>query len=81
MNPLMNKQGQQFARTQTANPLQMLGQFMKNPVDALRQAGYDVPEGMTDPRQITNHLISNGQLNNSKLMQLQKMAQMLPRSR
>ena len=80
MNPLVNKQtaqSTQMARpNQMPNPMQFMGQFMQNPIGALRQAGYNIPDGLNDPRQIVNHLINNGQLNNSRLSQLQNMARM-----
>lgn len=75
MNPLMNKQTTQPTQMPT-NPMQLMGQFMQNPVGALRQAGFNIPDGLNDPRQIVNHLINNGQLNNSRLSQLQNMARM-----
>ena len=59
------------------NPLQYLGQFMQNPLGALRTSGYSIPEGMNDPRQIANHLISSGQLGRGKLGQLQQMARLI----
>lgn len=70
MNPLMSSQ------PKAGGPMQFMGQFMQNPVGALRQAGYNVPDGMNDPRQIANYLINNGQLSNSKLGRLQNMARM-----
>ena len=75
MNPLMNKQTAQQSQMPT-NPMQLMGHFMQNPVGALRQAGFNIPDGLNDPRQIVNHLINNGQLNNSRLSQLQNMARM-----
>lgn len=75
-NPLINGSSQPRL-TQTPNinnPMQFMGQFMRNPLGALRQSGYAIPDGMTDPKQIVNYLINNGQLNNSKLSQLQRMA-------
>ena len=71
MNPLMNKQAQN-----NINPAQLINKFMQNPVGVLRQVGYNVPDGMNDPRQIVDYLINNGQLNNSKLGQLQNMTRM-----
>ena len=81
MNPLVSKNQQPTQAQQTArpNPMQLMEQFRQNPVGALRQAGYNVPDGMTDPRQIVNHLINNGQLGGSKLNQLRNMAQMFMR--
>lgn len=74
MNPLMNNKHSpqtNYAR----NPMQFMDSFMKNPLGALRQAGYEIPNGMNDPKQIVNHLINNGQLGGSKLGQLKNMAQ------
>ncbi len=65
MNPLMSN---------NVNPMQMLGQFKQDPIGALTQAGYKIPSGMNDPNQIVNHLMSSGQLNNTKLGQIQQMA-------
>ena len=62
---------------QQMNPLQYLGQFMQNPLAALRTSGYSIPDGMNDPRQIANHLISSGQLGRGKLGQLQNMAKLI----
>ena len=80
MNPLVNKsQTMQTQATQAArpNPMQFMGQFMQNPLGALRSAGYNIPNGMNDPRQIVNHLINNGQLGGARLNQLRGMAQMI----
>lgn len=80
-NPLINESSRSRP-TQTPNirnPMQLMGQFMQNPLGALRQSGYTIPDGMTDPKQIVNYLINNGQLNNSKLSQLQRMAGMFTR--
>lgn len=78
-NPLINSVGGNQARTpaQAQNPMQFLGDFMKNPVSALRQAGFNVPDGMNNPQQIVNHLISNGQLSNGRLAQIQNMARLI----
>lgn len=72
-NPLINGAPRQ------QNPLQYLSQFMQNPVDALRQAGYTIPDGMNNPQQIVNHLINNGQIGNRKLAQVQNMAKLIRR--
>jgi hypothetical protein len=78
-NPLINGSNQTRTAQNIRNPMQLMGQFMQNPLGALRQSGYMIPDGMTDPRQIVNYLINNGQLNNSKLSQLQRMAGMFTR--
>lgn len=80
-NPLINgsNQTRSMQPSNVRNPMQLMGQFMQNPLGALRQSGYTIPDGMTDPKQIVNYLINNGQLNNSKLSQLQRMAGMFIR--
>lgn len=68
MNPLMtNNSG-------ARNPLQYMNQFMQNPIGALRQAGYNIPDGMRNPQQIANYLIENGQIGGQKLQQLRAIA-------
>lgn len=82
-NPLINSQmtqGTQQGRPQNVapqNPLQYMTQFMQNPLGALRASGYSIPDGINDPRQIANHLISSGQLGRGKLGQLQQMARLI----
>lgn len=84
-NPLINSQmtqGTQQGRPQPVaqqNPLQYMTQFMQNPLGALRASGYSIPDGINDPRQIANHLISSGQLGRGKLGQLQNMARLIGR--
>lgn len=56
------------------SPMQMLSQLRSNPTGMLRQAGYNVPDGMNSPQQIVNHLLNSGQVNNSRLNMAQQMA-------
>jgi hypothetical protein len=77
MNPLVSKSQSMPTQTARPNPMQFMGQFMQNPLGALRQAGFNIPNGMNDPRQIVNHLINNGQLGGARLNQLRGMAQMI----
>jgi hypothetical protein len=46
----------------TMNPIQMLSQLRSDPAGMIRQLGMTIPSGMTDPRQIINHLLSSGQV-------------------
>ena len=55
------------------NPLQMLQQLKSDPVGMLRQAGWNVPDGMSDPQTILNHLIQSGQIPQSRLQQAMNM--------
>jgi len=77
MNPLVNKSQTMPTQAARPNPMQFMNQFMQNPLGALRSAGYNIPNGMNDPRQIVNHLINNGQLGGAKLNQLRGLAQMI----
>lgn len=62
---------------QLGNQPNMMNQLRANPAAMLKQRGFNIPDGMTDPQQIINHLIQTGQINNSRLqMAQQMMAQM-----
>lgn len=56
-----------------ASPMQMLNQLRSNPAAILRQRGLNVPDGMTDPQAIINHLLQSGQISNSRLQMAQRM--------
>jgi hypothetical protein len=57
------------------NPMQMIQQLRSNPVGFLKNAGYNIPDGMNNPQDIVNHLMQSGQINNQRLQMAQKMAQ------
>lgn len=62
---------------QLGNQPNMMNQLRANPAAMLKQRGLNIPDGMTDPQQIINHLLQTGQINNSRLqMAQQMMAQM-----
>lgn len=61
------------APTRQPNAQEALQQIKAHPGDVLHQAGYSVPEGMTDGRQIVQHLIQSGQVGNSRVQQLMRM--------
>lgn len=61
------------------NPMQMMSQLRSDPGGVLRQAGYNIPDGMTNPQQIVNHLLNSGQVNNGRLNMAQQMAQQFGR--
>lgn len=44
------------------NPMQMLQQLQQNPVQMLRQAGLNVPDNLSDPNAIIQHLMNSGQV-------------------
>ena len=69
MNSLYNQLG-----NQQMNPMQMLNELRRNPSAVMKQAGYDIPEGMNNPNQIIQHLLTSGQLTQGRLQQAQQMA-------
>jgi len=87
MNPLYNalfgsKQGQiQRPQQQTAVAPQMdmnalMGQLQANPAEALRSAGYTVPQEMTgDPQSTVMHLLRTGQIGGPMMQRIAPMLQ------
>ena len=45
----------------------MLQQLKSNPVQALMQAKYKIPDGMGDPNEIIQHLLSTGQVSQAQV--------------
>lgn len=45
----------------------------RNPVGYLRQRGFNIPDGMTDPRQITQYMLQNGMVSGGRLQQVMRM--------
>lgn len=64
-NPLMANGG---------NPMQLLQQLRKNPVQFLRQAGLNVPDNLTSPNDIIQHLMNSGQITQQRYEQARQMA-------
>lgn len=58
---------------QPANPMQMLQQLRSNPVSMLKQAGYNIPDGMNNPQQMVNYLLQSGQVPQSRYQQALQM--------
>lgn len=59
------------------NPMQMLQALRNDPVGLLRGRGLNIPDGMTNPQQIINHLLQSGQVPQSKYAQLLQSMQQL----
>lgn len=72
MNPIFNALG--GAMNGGMNPMQMLSQLKANPLGLLRQAGFNVPENISSPQAIIQHLMNSGQLTQAQLNQAQQMA-------
>lgn len=56
------------------NPMQMLQQLRQNPVQMLRQAGLNVPDNLTSPNDIIQHLMNSGQITQQRYEQARQMA-------
>jgi hypothetical protein len=52
------------------NPLQML---MQNPIGMLKQAGYNIPNGMTNPNQILQYMLQNNPMLQQRYQQIMQM--------
>ena len=52
---------------------QEIGSIKANPGSYLSQHGFNIPDGMTDPRQITQHLLQTGQVGGGRLQQVMRM--------
>mgnify|MGYP006958159054 CR=1 FL=1 len=66
---------------QRAQPQQMdqramqaeLGSIKADPGKYLKGHGFNIPAGMTDPKQITQHLLRTGQVGSPRLQQVMRM--------
>ena len=56
------------------NPMQMLQQLRQNPMQMLRQAGYNVPDNLTSPNDIIQHLMNSGQVSQNAYNRARQMA-------
>ena len=72
MNPIFNALG--GAMQGGINPMQMLAQLKSNPMALLRQAGFNVPQNVSNPQAIIQHLMNSGQVSQAQLNQAQQMA-------
>ena len=68
------------AQQQQMNPQQMqqamqqeIGQIKAHPGAYLKKAGYTIPDGMTDARQITQYLLQSGQVGGGRYQQVMRM--------
>ena len=68
MNPLFNA-------LNGNNPMVMLQQLKANPINFLKQRGFNIPENLNDPNAIIQHLMNSGQINQSQYNQARQMAQ------
>ena len=57
------------------NLMQMLQQIRSNPMQFIQRAGFRVPQNMTDPNAIIQHLMRTGQISQERYNQAFQMAQ------
>lgn len=69
-NPLIT--GQQTGQTQP-DLNKMFQLFKQNPLEYLVKAKLNIPQGMTDPQQIFNHLMGTGQIPKQLMPQINQM--------
>lgn len=55
------------------NPMQLVQQIQRNPAAMLRQRGLTIPDGMTNPQQIVQHLLQSGQVPQARYQQIMSM--------
>lgn len=67
MNPLFNQLQPQN------NMLSALNSLKSNPVQFLMQRKFNVPQGMSDPNAIIQHLLNTGQVSQAQYSHAQKM--------
>ena len=60
-------------KPQRSNPMQMLQQLRSNPVGVLKQAGYNIPDGMNNPQQMVSYLLQSGQVPQTRYQQALQM--------
>ena len=55
------------------NIMSMYQRFMQNPSQALMEARFNVPQGMSNPNDIIQHLLNTGQVSQSRVNQVMQM--------
>lgn len=58
---------------QPKTPQEAMQQLRRDPAAMLKRAGLNIPAGMNDPRQIVNHLLTSGQVPQSRFAQVMQM--------
>ena len=69
----LHQQGQQQKQISQEDMRTEIGRIQADPGSYLQQRGFTIPQGMTDPRQITQHLLQSGQVGQGRLQQVMKM--------
>ena len=74
MNPLFNALSGSMMQG-GMNPAQLMAQLKSNPLALLRKAGFNVPDNISNPQAIIQHLANSGQINQGQINRAQQMAQ------
>ena len=61
------------------NPMQMLQMLQQNPLQFLQSRGFNVPQNMSDPNAIIQHLMNTGQITQQQYQNARMMAQQFRR--
>ena len=69
----LHQQGQQQKQISPDDMRTEIGRIQADPGAYLQQRGFTIPQGMTDPRQITQHLLQSGQVGQGRLQQVMRM--------
>ena len=69
----LHQQGQQQKQISQDEMRTEIGRIQADPGAYLQQRGFTIPQGMTDPRQITQHLLQSGQIGSGRLQQVMRM--------
>lgn len=56
------------------NPMQMVQQLKSNPMQFISQAGFNIPQNLSDPNAIIQHLMNSGQVSQQRYEQARQMA-------
>jgi len=73
------QQGQQMDPRQMQQQMQQeVGQIKAHPGSYLKGKGYNIPDGMTDAKQITQYLLQTGQIGTLRLQQIVSMLGGMP---
>lgn len=57
------------------NPFSMIQKLQSNPVQFLKQAGLNVPDNLSDPNAIIQHLMNSGQVSQQRYEQARQFAE------
>ena len=56
------------------NPMQMIQQLKANPIQFLQRAGFNVPNNLSNPNDIIQHLMNSGQISQQNYERARQMA-------